>query len=80
LAIRHKTGRITDVVYNASIYRNPQGEIQGVFATARDVTERKAMENEIKQTMEKLQQFNAELEQFAYVASHDLQEPFCVWW
>ena len=75
LAIRHKSGRITDVLYNASIYRNPQGEIQGVFAAARDITERKAMENEIKQTMEKLQQSNAELEQFAYVASHDLQEP-----
>ena len=41
----------------------------------RDITERKAMENEIKQTMEKLKQSNAELEQFAYVASHDLQEP-----
>jgi PAS domain S-box-containing protein len=75
LAIRHKSGRITDVLYNASLYRNPQGEIQGVFAAARDITVRKAMENEIKQTMEKLQQSNAELEQFAYVASHDLQEP-----
>ena len=75
LAIRHKSGRITDVLYNASIYRNQTGEIQGVFAAARDITERKAMENRIKQTLEKLQQSNAELEQFAYVASHDLQEP-----
>jgi PAS domain S-box-containing protein len=75
LAILHKSGRITDVLYNASVYLNPQGEIQGVFAAARDITERKAMENEIKQTLEKLKQSNAELEQFAYVASHDLQEP-----
>ncbi len=75
LAIRHKSGRITDVLYNASIYRNPQGDIQGIFAAARDITERKAMENEIKLTLEKLKQSNAELEQFAYVASHDLQEP-----
>jgi PAS domain S-box-containing protein len=75
LAIRHKSGKITDVLYNATVYRNEAGEIQGVFAAARDITERKAMENEIKQTLEKLQQSNAELEQFAYVASHDLQEP-----
>ena len=75
LAIRSKSGRITEVLYNATVYLNPQGEIQGVFAAARDVTERKAMENEIKLAMEKLQQSNAELEQFAYVASHDLQEP-----
>ncbi len=75
LAIRHKSGKITDVLYNATLYRNPQGDIQGVFAAARDVTERNAMESEIKQTMEKLKQSNAELEQFAYVASHDLQEP-----
>ena len=75
LAIRDKSGRITDVLYNATVYLNPQGKIEGVFASARDVTERKAMENEIKQAMEKLQQSNSELEQFAYVASHDLQEP-----
>ena len=75
LAIRHKSGKVTDVLYNASIYKNEAGEVQGVFAAARDITVRKAMENEIKQTMEKLQQSNAELEQFAYVASHDLQEP-----
>jgi PAS domain S-box-containing protein len=75
LAIRHKSRRITDVLYNATVYMNPKGEVEGVFAAARDVTERKAMENEIKQAMEKLQQSNSELEQFAYVASHDLQEP-----
>jgi len=75
LAIKHKSGRITDVLYNASLYRNSEGEIQGVFAAARDITVRKEMENEIKQTVEKLKQSNAELEQFAYVASHDLQEP-----
>ncbi len=75
LAIRHKSGKITDVLYNATVYRNEEGQIQGVFAAARDITARKAMENELQQTLEKLKQSNSELEQFAYVASHDLQEP-----
>ncbi len=75
LAIRDKSGKVTEVLYNASIYRDPNGEVQGVFAAARDITKRVAMENELRQTMDKLKQSNAELEQFAYVASHDLQEP-----
>jgi light-regulated signal transduction histidine kinase (bacteriophytochrome) len=57
------------------LFTNEAGEVQGVFAAARDITQRKAMENELRQTLEKLKQSNAELEQFAYVASHDLQEP-----
>ncbi|MCX7101058.1 MAG: EAL domain-containing protein [Methylobacter sp.] len=44
LAIRHVSGKITDVLYNANIYRNDTGEIQGIFAAARDITERKKME------------------------------------
>jgi diguanylate cyclase (GGDEF)-like protein/PAS domain S-box-containing protein len=49
LAILHTSGRITDVIYNASLYRDTNGEVQGIFASARDVTERVKAENEIKQ-------------------------------
>lgn len=41
LTIRHGSGRTTDVLYNATVYRNEAGELQGVFAAARDITERK---------------------------------------
>jgi PAS domain S-box-containing protein len=58
LSIRHNSGRITDVLYNATVYRNEAGVVQGVFAAARDITQRKAAE-------EKQNYTNALLELFA---------------
>lgn len=42
---------------------------------ARSLSERENLMSSLNKTMEKLQKSNSELEQFAYVASHDLQEP-----
>ncbi len=44
LAIHHKSGTTMDVLYNATVYKNEAGEVQGVFAAARDITERKEVE------------------------------------
>src|SRR5579863_9517624 len=41
LTIRHADGRLTDVVYNASVYKNSRGSVLGVFAAARDITDQK---------------------------------------
>src|SRR5690349_363753 len=41
LTIRHKDGRLTDVLYNASVYKDARGNVLGVFAAARDVTAQK---------------------------------------
>ncbi len=75
LTILNKSGGTIDVIYNASVFRNDAGEIQGVFAAARDVTELRKAEERTKNYMKELERSNKELEQFAYVASHDLQEP-----
>ena len=48
LVIRHTSGRATDVLYNASVYRDEDGQVLGVFAAARDVTERKKAESSIQ--------------------------------
>ncbi|MDD1721388.1 MAG: PAS domain S-box protein, partial [Euryarchaeota archaeon] len=55
LAIRHKSGRVTDVLYNATVYRDEAGEVQGVFAAARDVTDRKRAEEELQRYSDHLE-------------------------
>ncbi|MHB1025850.1 MAG: hybrid sensor histidine kinase/response regulator, partial [Desulfobacteria bacterium] len=39
LEIRHRDGSVTPVLYNASVYRDESGEVLGVFAAARDISE-----------------------------------------
>jgi PAS domain S-box-containing protein len=41
LTIKHKNGKLTDVLYNASVYKDDKDNVLGVFAAARDVTEQK---------------------------------------
>ncbi|HJV48956.1 MAG TPA: PAS domain S-box protein [Geothrix sp.] len=56
LAVRHVSGRVTEVLYNASVYRNKAGEVLGVFAAARDITERKRAEEMLRKAFAALEQ------------------------
>lgn len=55
--------------------RGEDGEIEQFLASGRDVSERVHAENEAARYRAELEKRNRELQDFAYVASHDLQEP-----
>jgi|GEM_PF-6649519 len=57
LEILHRDGHKTSVLYNAAIYRDTDGSEIGVFAAARDVTERKLVEH-VAQTRARLFEFS----------------------
>jgi PAS domain S-box-containing protein len=55
LEIRHKTGQVTPVLYNATVYHDDEGNVIGIFAAARDITERKKAEDAIKKAHDLLE-------------------------
>ena len=66
LTIRHSSGRTTDVLFNATLFKNLAGEVQGVFADARDITDRKKIDEELRKSKELLEKLNQHL--------HDVRE------
>jgi PAS domain S-box-containing protein len=52
LTIRRADGRLTEVLYNASVYKDPKGNVLGVFAAARDITGRKKAEEKFGALLE----------------------------
>jgi PAS domain S-box-containing protein len=61
LTIRHTNGNKTDILYNATLFKNESGKVQGVFAAAHDITDRKKMEVELRRSKELLEKLNQHL-------------------
>lgn len=55
--------------------RDAEGRVFAVCGISTDITERKEAEATLQRTIDELMRSNSELERFAYIASHDLQEP-----
>jgi PAS domain S-box-containing protein len=77
LAIRHASGRIIEVLYNAAIYKSEAGEVQGVFAAARDVTERNEVQKRIEATNALLSLFSRKSSRKEYLEK--VVELVCIW-
>jgi PAS domain S-box-containing protein len=74
--MKHKDGDYRWLLVREIVFKtNDEGKITQIIGAALDINRRKEMERTILQNTLQLEQSNASLEEFAYVASHDLKEP-----
>lgn len=71
----HKNGTVWWAAVNASPYKNLQGEVIGTMAAVVDVTDKLIAKRKQEELLKELEYMNQELQDFAYIVSHDLKAP-----
>ncbi len=70
-----KDGTLIHCIVTANVRLGNDGSVDGYEGIVRDVTDEKRAEEALRNQAEELENSNLDLEHFAYIASHDLQEP-----
>ncbi|HEU5146833.1 MAG TPA: ATP-binding protein [Chryseosolibacter sp.] len=73
--IKTKSGALKNISTKGKLVKNEAGEVLKVLCINRDVTALRTFEKEQERNIRELNRSNRDLEEFAYIASHDLQEP-----
>jgi len=74
LVMKSRDGTETMVACNASVYKDQKGNVVGAFAAARDITERKAAEQELRETVKRLEEYTNRINNLVVTMLGELTE------